>query len=193
MPSVADSDMSWPVLASDEVYRGSIVGVRRDVLRAADGSSFERDVVMHHGAVAVVAIDDQERVLVVTQYRHPARQRLVELPAGLLDKPGEDPLAAARREFEEEGQARAERWSKLVDLMPSPGVSDEMISIFLAEEVSDADVPAGFVAEHEESTMTRQWVPLADVVDAVLAGEVKNAMLVAGALAAWVTRHGPPR
>ncbi len=183
--------MSWPVVATTDIYQGYVIGVRRDTLRASDGSTFDRDVVSHRGSVAVVALDDQERLLVVTQYRHPPQRRLVELPAGLLDFPGEDPEDAAKRELAEEGHARAEHWSRLLELVLSPGVSDEVITIYLAEGVDASDVPAGFVAEHEESTMTREWVPLADVVSAVLAGRVTNAALVAGALAAWVQRPRP--
>jgi 8-oxo-dGDP phosphatase len=189
MPPVFDQPMSWPVVDSTEVYHGSVVGVRRDSLRNPDGTAFSREVVTHQGAVAVVAVDDEERVLVVSQYRHAARERLVELPAGLLDKPGEDKAAAAARELAEEGQVRAERWSLLLELLPSPGVSDEVITVYLAEGVSDSGVPGGFVAAHEESTMTREWVPLADLVDAVLAGQVRNGPLVAGVLATWARRH----
>jgi ADP-ribose pyrophosphatase len=150
-------------------------------------------VVVHPGAVGIVAVDDHERVLIVTQYRHPARRRLVELPAGLLDQEGEDPLEAAKRELAEEGQVHAARWSRLLRLMPSPGMSDEVMTIYLAEGVDGGDVPDGFVAHHEESTMTREWVPLAELVDAVLGGRVTNAALVAGILAVWVIRgEGDP-
>lgn len=189
MAALADSEMSWPVVSSTQIYSGYVIDLRRDVLEGGDGATFERDVIHHRGSVGVVAIDDQERLLVVTQYRHPPQQRLVELPAGLLDNPGEDRRAAAVRELAEEGHVRAERWSPLLDLVLSPGISDEIITLFLAEGVTASDVPAGFLAEHEESTMTREWVPLADVVDAALVGKVKNAALVAGTLAAWVRRH----
>ncbi len=80
----------------------------------------------------IVALDDDERVLIVTQYRHPARRRLVELPAGLLDQAGEDLLDAAKRELAEEGHVRADDWSMLLRLMPSPGMSDEVMTIYLA-------------------------------------------------------------
>ena len=188
-PHIADSAMSWPVVTRTGLYEGAVIGVRRDTLRDDDGGTFDRDVVAHPGAVGIVAVDDDDRVLVVTQYRHPARQRLVELPAGLLDQQGEDPQDAARRELAEEGHVRAERWSQLLALMPSPGVSDEVITLYLAEGVSGGDVPVGFVADHEESTMTREWVPMQEMVDAILAGRVTNGPLVAGVLAAWVTRH----
>jgi ADP-ribose pyrophosphatase len=166
------------------VYEGAVIAVRRDRLTEADGEPYDREVVVHPGAVAILAIDDTQRVLVVTQYRHAARRRLVELPAGLLDQPGEDRASAARRELAEEGLIRAGRWTTLLELMPSPGASDELVTIFLAEDISDSEVPAGFVAHHEESSMTRDWVPLGDLVDAVLAGELTNGLLVAGVLAA---------
>lgn len=188
MPELSDVDMTWPVVASTDIYSGYAINVRRDTLRATDGSTFDRDVVAHSGAVGVVAIDDRDRLLVVTQYRHAPRMRLVELPAGLLDNPGEDRLEGAQRELAEEGQVKAERWSLLLEMLLSPGISDELITLYLAEDVSAADVPVGFVAAHEEATMTRRWVPLGDVVAAVLAGRVHNAALVAGALAAWVRR-----
>jgi 8-oxo-dGTP pyrophosphatase MutT (NUDIX family) len=188
--SLGDSDMSWPVVSSTRLYDGAVISVRRDTLRDDEGGTFERDVVQHPGAVGIVAIDDDEQVLIVSQYRHPARRRLVELPAGLLDQDGEDPVDAAKRELAEEGHVRAERWSHLLTLMPSPGMSDEVMILYLAEGVSVVDVPDGFVAHHEESTMTRSWVPLADLVDAVVTGRVTNAALAAGVLATVVTRRG---
>lgn len=191
MSPLADSDMDWPVQSSEQVYDGALIAVRRDVLVDPAGGSFSREVVVDPGAVGIVAVDSAERVLVVTQYRHPARRRLVELPAGLLDNPGENPLDAAKRELAEEGLLAAGSWTKLLDLMPSPGITDETMTLFLAEEVSPADPPEGFVAEHEEVSMTRTWVPLADLVDAVLARRVVNMTLVAGVLAAWVRRHPP--
>jgi 8-oxo-dGDP phosphatase len=187
--ALADSEMSWPVVSSTRMYDGPVIAVDRDTLREPDGSTFERDVVVDLGAVAVLALDDQGQVLVVEQYRHPARRRLVELPAGLLDNPGEDPEDAARRELAEEGHLIANRWSRLLTLMPSPGISDETMTVFLAEAVEPVDPPVGFTAVHEEASMTRNWAPLDEIVDAVLTGRVTNATLAAGALAAWVLRH----
>ena len=192
MSAPNDSDMAWPVASSAAIYDGPVVSLRRDTLSDSDGTTFDRDVVSHRGSVGVVAIDDEERLLVVTQYRHPARQRLAELPAGLLDHDGEDRQGAAVRELAEEGHVRAERWSPLIELVLSPGISDETITVFLAEGISPVGVPPGFVARHEEASMTRQWVPLADVVAAVLAGRIKNAALVAGVLALWAHRSRPP-
>jgi ADP-ribose pyrophosphatase len=189
MGPVGDSEMSWPVVASDTAFEGSVISVRQDTLNDGQGGTFERDVVEHPGAVAVVALDDDDRVLVVSQYRHPARRRLVELPAGLLDKEGEIPLDAAKRELAEEGHVSADRWTQLLTLMTSPGMSNEVVTLYLAEGIAISDVPQGFVANHEESSMTRKWVPLDDLVEAVLAGRATNALLVAGVLGTVVTRR----
>lgn len=181
--------MSWPVVSTTDIYQSYVIGVRRDTLANDDGSTFTRDVIAHKGAVAILAVDHADRVLILTQYRHPPAQRMVELPAGLLDKEDEEPLEAAKRELAEEGQLEATRWSPLLELVLSPGTSDELITIYLAEGVRDTAVPAGFVANDEEASMTRRWVPMSDLVDAILSGAVRNSVLVAGVLAAWVSRQ----
>lgn len=185
---VEDVDESWPLAASGTAYRGSLISVDRDEVRGLDGGTFVRDVVRHPGSVAVLAIDEDDRVLVVVQYRHPVRRRMVELPAGLLDKAGELPLAAAQRELAEEARYAADEWQQLLKLAPSPGISDEQITIFVARGVRPADVPEGFTAEHEEASMTTDWVPLADLVAGCLAGRLGNGPLVAGVLAVWAGR-----
>jgi len=183
-----DEPHRWPVDGSTVEFEGSLVGIRRDHLRDDDGG-FDREVVTHPGAVAIVALDDQDRVLVVHQYRHAVGARLVELPAGLLDVAGEEPLAAARRELAEEGQVAAERWTPLFVMSTSPGVSTERVHMYLAEGISAAPEVEGFVARHEEADMTRSWVRLDDLVDAVLAGRVTNGLAIAGSLAVWRLHH----
>lgn len=166
-----------------------VISVRQDRLRSpADGAEFVRDVVIHPGAVGVVALDDDERVLLVSQYRHPVGHRLFEVPAGLLDVPGEPYHLAAARELYEEGHVRADEWRVLVDLFTSPGMTTESTRIFLARgltAVADVDRHVGV---HEEADMPVSWAPLADVVDAVLAGRLHNPILVSGVLAAWSAR-----
>jgi ADP-ribose pyrophosphatase len=184
-----DSDESWPVDESTPAYQGSLIEVRRDIVRGPDGDRFERDVVLHKGAVVIAALDDGDRVLVVSQYRHPTGRRLVELPAGLLDKPGEDPLEAAKRELAEEGRTEADRWTPLFTLLPSPGMTDERVIVYLADNVRETALPDGFVVQHEEATMTREWVRLDDLVDAILAGRIGNSATVAAVLALWTRRH----
>jgi 8-oxo-dGDP phosphatase len=186
---IADEPESWPVASSEVVGEGGLVRLRVDRLAAGD-TTFARDVMEHPGAAAVVALDDDEQILVVRQYRHAAQQRLVEIPAGLLDVAGESPLEAAKRELREEGLAEAASWRHLFTLTPQPGISTERVHVFLAQQISETPAPDGFEAEHEEASMTREWVPLSDLVDAVLAGRVTNALTVAGSLAVWRLRHG---
>jgi ADP-ribose pyrophosphatase len=179
---VSEDEGPYRVVASEQIYRGTILGLRRDQVRMSDGNVAAREVVEHPGAVGVVAVDDGKRVVLVNQYRHPVGRRLDELPAGLLDKGGEEPLAAARRELAEEARVRAARWDVLLDLNPSPGMSDEAIRIYLARGLEDA---AGeFTAEHEEIDLTVTRVPLDEAVERVLCGEITNAAAVAGVLAA---------
>ena len=169
------------VQSTETVYTGRVISVRKDVVSMPGTTSSQRDVVVHPGAVGVVALDDQDRVLMVTQYRHPVRRRLEELPAGLLDKPGEPALEAARRELMEEAGLAAETWHVLVDTLTSPGMSDEAIRLFLARDVREVERD---VQEHEEAEMTSEWVPLDQVVRQALDGRLENAMAVVGVLAA---------
>ena len=131
-------------------------------------TTMTRVVVEHPGAVVVLAVDQQERVLVLRQYRHPARTRFVEFPAGLLDKTGEDPLLAAKRELLEEGALEAEEWSHLNTVTSSPGFSDERIEVYLARGLREVPDRGGFVLEHEEADMTLHWVPVVDLLEAAL-------------------------
>jgi ADP-ribose pyrophosphatase len=139
----------------------------------------------HPGAVAVLAMDDDERVLLIRQYRHPVRSRDWEIPAGLLDVDGEEPFAAAQRELAEEADLKAGRWDVLVDFLNSPGGSNETIRVYLARDVSE--VPA-FERSEEEADIEVRWVPLDDAVDAVLARRVQSPSLVVGVLAAVASR-----
>ena len=163
------------------VYSGRVISVRRDVVTMPGDTSSQRDVVVHPGAVGVVALDGHGRVLLVSQYRHPVGRRLEELPAGLLDVAGEPALDAARRELAEEAGLAADTWDVLVDVLTSPGMSDEAIRLFLARDVRPV---ARDVQAHEEAEMTSEWVELDDAVRRALAGEIENGVCVVGLLAA---------
>lgn len=173
----------YPVLASTTVFSGRVLTVRTDEIEMSDGAVATREVVQHPGAVGVLALDGDDTVVLVSQYRHPVRRRLEELPAGLLDVAGEAPLAAAQRELAEEAALTADRWNVLIDLHPSPGMSDEAIRIYLARDLAPAPGPS-FVAEHEELTLAVSRVPITELVRRALAGELTNAAAVAGVLAA---------
>lgn len=173
---------------SETVFDGVLLAVRRDTVEH-DDESFDRELIVHPGAVGVVALDDQGQVLVLHQYRHAAQRVMVEIPAGLLDVAGEPPVEAAKRELREEGLLVADRWTPLFELRTSPGASTEVVHLFLAEGLRAVDAPADFVARHEEAAMTREWVPLGQLVAAVLDGQVTNSLTVAGSLAADRLRH----
>ncbi|RQP11195.1 MAG: NUDIX hydrolase [Microbacteriaceae bacterium] len=178
---LADLDDPAEVVWSSRVYEGRVWDVRRERFRFG-GHELERDFVDHTGAVAVLARDDEDRVLVINQYRHPIRSRDWELPAGLLDFEGEDPLEAAKRELAEEADLVASEWRELIVIATSPGGSDEIIRIYEARGVSAA--PDAFARTEEEAELVLRWVPLAEVVEAALAGRIRNSILLVGALAA---------
>jgi len=179
---IRDEPEQWPILASQEQFRGHVISVRTDSVRMVDGKVAQRDYVVHPGAVGVVALDEADRVLLVRQYRHPVRWRLWELPAGLLDHPGENPLEAAKRELYEEAHQQAADWRVLVDLFTTPGSSDEAIRLYLARGVTEADLEP-YVREHEEADMRSVWMDRSEVTRLILAGELHNPLAVAGVLA----------
>jgi 8-oxo-dGTP pyrophosphatase MutT (NUDIX family) len=189
--SLVDEPESWPVVASEDLHRDDwVMALRADTLQRPGHpeDSFRRLVLETPGAVMVLAVDDEERVVVLRQYRHPVRARLVEIPAGLLDVPGEDPVLAAQRELREEAALRAEHWDHLVTVYPSPGISDEKQVIYLATGLADAD-RGDFELEHEEAEMTVERVPVDDLLDAVLDGRLHDAPLVTAVLAYDVIRR----
>ena len=181
------------VLASEPVYEGRVISLRRDTVAMPGGGDSVREIVHHPGAVAVVALDDGDNVVLLRQYRHPVGQHLWELPAGLRDADGEPPVETAKRELAEEVQLSAERWSLLLTINNSPGFSDELVHVFLAEGLTAADRPEGFVVEHEEADMTVVRVPLADAVQWVFDGDIRNSSAVAGILAAAQVRTNSPK
>ncbi len=178
----------YQVVSSRNVYTGRIFSLRADDVRMPDGSVATREIVQHPGAVAIVAIDDDDRVVLVRQYRHAVREFVLEVPAGLLDIAGEPALVAAQRELAEEAALTARYWDLFVDILPSPGMSDEAVRIFLARDLSDVPLAERYVPEHEEITMTVSRMPLNELVTLALGGGLLNAAAVAGVLAAEVAR-----
>jgi ADP-ribose pyrophosphatase len=190
---MGDAPHDYELLASEPVYEGHVISLVKDTVAMPGGGSSMREVVRHPGAVAVVALDDEDRVLLLRQYRHPVGQYLWELPAGLRDADGEPPLETARRELAEEAGLAAERWSLLTSTYSTPGFCDEQVLVYLAEGLSDADRPEGFSAEHEELDLTLERVPLADAVQRVFDGDVRNSAAVVGLLAAAQYRATSPK
>ncbi|WP_329130428.1 NUDIX hydrolase [Streptomyces sp. NBC_01476] len=184
-----DTPQEWRITATSTPFTGKKTGVRSDEVVMPDGGTAVRDYQVHPGSVAILALDGEGRVLLIKQYRHPVRHKLWEIPAGLLDIPGENPLHAAQRELYEEAHVKAGDWRVLVDVYPSPGGSDEAIRIFLARDLSEAD-GARFEVAEEEADMETSRVPLTDLVHGVLTGDLHNNALVTGVLAVTAALAG---
>ncbi|HVV13604.1 NUDIX hydrolase [Amycolatopsis sp.] len=179
----------FEVVSSRDVHIGRVVGLRVDDVRMPGGSVAKREVVEHLGAVAIAAIDDDGAITLIHQYRHPLGRRIWELPAGLLDEPGEVPVEAAKRELVEEAGVTARRWETLVDVAASPGFTDEVVRVFLAREVSEVD-RTELGHDDEETDLVVHKVPLAEAVRMALAGELVNGATVGGVLAAHAVLTG---
>ncbi|WP_225822218.1 NUDIX domain-containing protein [Streptomyces naphthomycinicus] len=187
--TIKDTPQEWEIRATDTPFVGNKTSVRTDDVVMPDGSVVRRDYQVHPGSVAVLALDEEDRVLLINQYRHPVRHKLWEIPAGLLDVPGENPLHAAQRELYEEAHVKAGDWRVLTDVYTTPGGCDEAVRIFLARELSEAE-GARFEAEHEETDMEHARVPVDELVHRILAGDVHNNCLVVGVLSLVAARGG---
>jgi len=187
-PVLADEYAPRPLVRSVVAFEGGVWNVMQDVVDLGEAGVVIRDYVEHPGAVAVLALDDDDRVLLVRQYRHPVRSLCWELPAGLRDVEGEPLAITALRELEEETAHTAATWFELLDYETTPGGSSERLAIFLARDVMPLPEASGFEPEGEEVDMEVAWFGFDEVVDAVLAGRVRNPSLVAGILAASVHR-----
>jgi ADP-ribose pyrophosphatase len=187
-PVADEPDDSRPILARTTEFDGRVWSVVRDRVQF-DERDAVRDVLIHPGAVAVIAVDDQDRVLLIRQYRHPVAMYLFEPPAGLLDVEGELAHVTAVRELAEEAGVEAARWNVLVDLFNSPGGSSEAIRIYLAQDLRA--LPGGrlHTGEAEEAHLPQAWVPLDEAVELVMGGQIGSPSGVAGILALAAVRH----
>jgi ADP-ribose pyrophosphatase len=178
-----------PVSAHELLHDGMVWDLVRDTVDLGEAGTVRREYLQHPGAVGAVALDGRGRIALLRQYRHPVGMELWELPAGLLDKPGEQPWVAAARELAEEADLVAARWHVVADWQNSPGGSSENWRCFLARDLSEVPTGERFEREHEELGMTVSWVPLEEAVDAALTGRIHNACTVAGVLAAHAARE----
>jgi 8-oxo-dGDP phosphatase len=178
----------FETVSSRTVYTGHVVTLRVDDVRMPGGEVKAREVVQQPGAVGVVALDDEGRVVLIRQYRHPVGEWLVELPAGLLDVAGEKAYTTAARELAEETGLTAGRWDVLADVRNSPGLSTEAVRIFLARDLADVPAADKHVGTEEETDLGVHRVPLDEAVRGVFTGDVQNALAVSGLLAAAYAR-----
>jgi 8-oxo-dGDP phosphatase len=181
-------DNSWPVVETEDLHRGDwVIALRCDRIRSPNGSekSFPRMVVEHPGAVVVLALDDERKVVCLRQYRHAVRHRLVELPAGLRDAVDEAAVVTAQRELREEAELEADDWTHLLSTWSSPGFTDERVDIFLARGLRPRS-RGDFALEHEEAEMETLRVEFDDLLAAVLDGRVADGPVVQAVLAVKV-------
>ncbi|GIG54411.1 NUDIX domain-containing protein [Demequina activiva] len=180
---LADVPGSRPVLTTHERFVGKVWDIASDEVDLGEAGVVTRDYVRHTGAVVIIALDPEDRVYLVRQYRHPVGAECWEPPAGLLDVADEQPLDAARRELHEEADLTAATWHALVDYCPSGGGSSEAVRVYLARDIAQVPEHERHVRTDEERDMIGAWVPLDDAVAAILDGRIRSSSAVAGLLA----------
>lgn len=188
-PPLSDTVASWPVVATEVAYDSDYIRLSVDTIQDSGGERHRRAVVRPHGAVGVVALDEDDRVLLVQQYRHPVARRMLEIPAGTLDVAGELPMAAAVRELAEEADLLAAQWSPFLTMYATPGYSSERWEVFVATDLSPVPVHQRTERMAEEADMQQWWVPFDEALDAVLGGRVTDAMTVAAILGVQARRR----
>jgi ADP-ribose pyrophosphatase len=170
--------MREETLSSERPFEGKLLTVRVDRVRLPDGREATREIVEHAPAIAAVPLLPDGRVILVRQWRQPARQVLLELPAGVMD-PGETPEETVRRELAEEIGYSPGRVEKLFSVYLAPGYSEEILHIFLAEDLVPERLPAD-----EDENLEPVVMPLAEAVELCRQGEILDAKSVAGLLGA---------
>ena len=188
MAAPHDEPASRPVAQRTLIHHGKVFDVVADRVDLGGQAPVVREYTTHPGAVAVIALDDEDRVLLLSQYRHPVRRELWEPPAGLLDVPGEAEVLAARRELAEEADLAAARWWRLTSFFTSAGGSDEHITVFLARDLTPVPDGSRYERQDEEAGMVPVWVPLDEAVAGVLDGSLECPTTVVGVLAAAAAR-----
>jgi ADP-ribose pyrophosphatase len=187
---IADDPHAWPVISSRDIHRDAWVVVLREDIVQRPGhpeETFGRLVIEHPGAVVVLAVDDEERVCCIRQYRHAGGAVFVELPAGILDAGDEDPQVTAARELREEVELQAAHWRRLLTLYPTAGITSELHHIYLARGLTHSD-RGDFELRAEEAEIEVLWVPFEELLDAVLDERVREGPLAAAVLAYEVLR-----
>ena len=186
---VSDAPSPRRLLSTEKVYQGRIWDVVSDTFQLSEsGDALTRDYIDHPGAVAVLPMDAEGRILLLKQYRHPVGMDLWEVPAGLLDVEGEDFVVGAARELAEEADLAAGTWNVLADVFNSPGSSSEAIRIYLARDLTEIPHHERHERTDEEAEIEFHWISLDDAVASVLAGRLHNPSAVVGILAAAAAR-----
>ena len=167
------------VISKKRCFDGVVINVDHWQVQLPNGETALREVALHKGAAAVVPVDDQGRVAMVHQFRTPIERLTLEIPAGKLDYVGEDPFLCAQRELREETGLRAERWQKLVALKTTPGFCNETIHMFMAQGLSQGENDLD-----EDEFIHVEWIPIEEITDHILRGEIEDSKTIAAILMA---------
>ncbi len=174
----------FSIVSTKEVLRTRVFTVTREKAVEPGGITIERDIVRHSGSAVMMARDERGRILLVRQFRLPARRSLWELPAGRLDH-GETPLQAARRELVEETGYRARRWRRLVSFYPSPGYCDERMTVYLAE-----DLKPGTARPESDESIESRWFTLADLRQMIHEHRIEDGKTLVGLMQLIINNSG---
>lgn len=183
-----DDPLEERVVASSVLHKGRYLEFRVDTIERTDGTTGTRDVAGHPGAISVLALDDDGRLLLVRQWRSPAGQALLEIPAGTLDVHDgrtEDPDLAARRELEEETGHRATTWRKLSSFWTAPGFATELMHLYLATGIAGAAEDDRLTPDEDER-LELYHLTIAEALARVDSGEITDAKTMLGIL--WLDR-----
>ncbi|MGB9011905.1 MAG: NUDIX hydrolase [Aeromicrobium sp.] len=185
---LTDTAASWPVVSTEVAYDSAYISLTIETIQDGGGEPHHRAVVRPHGAVGVVALDEDDRILLVQQYRHPVGQRMLEIPAGTLDIRGEPSMDAAARELAEEADVLAVDWSPFLTLHGTPGYSWERWEVYIATDLTPVPADQRTAREAEEADMQQWWVPFEEAVEAVFDGRITDSMTVAAILGVQARR-----
>jgi 8-oxo-dGTP pyrophosphatase MutT (NUDIX family) len=188
-PAPAPDPLTERVVASEVVHRGRYMEFRVDTIERLDGTRGRRDIVGHPGAIAVLAVDDEDRLLLVRQWRVAAGRAMLEIPAGTLDVHDgvtEDPDVAARRELEEETGHRAASWRKLAEFWTAPGFSSELMHLYLATGLTAVGDDDGRLEPDEDEHLELRRVAVGETIALAESGGITDAKTILGVL--WLDR-----
>lgn len=174
-----DNELREEVISREQIFEGKILDVQRWKVTLPDGSEAPREIVLHKGASAVVPVDAENNVYMVKQYRTAIGRVMREIPAGKLDYAGEDRFEAAKRELKEETGFTAGKWTYLGDIATTPGFSSEVISLYLAQELT-----AGDTDFDDDEFLSNEKLPLSDAVEMALNGSFQDSKTVVALLRA---------
>ena len=171
-------DLTETFVSRQDIFDGRIVTLHVDTVTLPDGNTALREIIDHPGGVGILAIDDDDRVFMVQQYRYAFSQAMWEIPAGKREA-GEEPLVTAKRELQEEVGVTAERWLPMGELIPSPGCYAERLYLFMARGLTVGDTHPD-----DDEFLTVSRVPFTELSQACLSGEIQDAKTVVAVLKA---------